>query len=103
MDKKMNYDKIERAAKTRKTTFNVIVYSLLGMWAIVVLFPFYWMVLTAIKSYGEYNAESIPGFIAKEPTLENFFNAFERAFEISKSLSVGTSTNAFGSSDAIAT
>ena len=63
----------KQAIKRIKKT---IVYILLGIWAIVVLFPFYWMILSSIKSFGEYNGESVPSFIAKSPTLENYFTAF---------------------------
>ena len=40
------------------------------------LFPFYWMVLTSVKSYGSYNAERIPSFIPLSPTLQNYADAF---------------------------
>ena len=53
-----------------------IVYILLGIWAIIVLFPFYWMLLSSFKSYGDYNAETTPQFITLSPTFENYFTAF---------------------------
>lgn len=53
-----------------------ITYTLLGIWALVVLFPFYWMLLSSFKSYGEYNGETVPNFIAKNPTFENYITAF---------------------------
>ena len=65
-------EKKQQIKKIKKT----IVYILLGIWALVVLFPFYWMILSSIKSFGEYNAEMVPSFIAKNPTLENYFTAF---------------------------
>ena len=55
---------------------NVVVYTFLALWGIMVLFPFYWMVLTSVKSYGSYNAEYIPKFITLTPTLENYVDAF---------------------------
>ena len=54
----------------------IIVYILLGIWAIIVLFPFYWMLLSSFKSYGDYNAESVPQFITLSPTFENYTIAF---------------------------
>ena len=39
---------------------------------LIVLFPFYWMVLTSVKSYGSYNAEYIPKFFTLSPTLQNY-------------------------------
>ncbi len=53
-----------------------IVYFFLAVWAVFVLFPFYWMVLTSVKSYSAYNAEYIPAFFTLSPTLENYAAAF---------------------------
>ncbi len=53
-----------------------VVYALLILWALIVLFPFYWMILTSVKGYGAYNAEQIPQFITLSPTLENYVTAF---------------------------
>ena len=62
--------------KTDNKLSNIIKYTLLTTWALVVLFPFYWMILTSIKSYGAYNGEYIPKFFTLSPTLENYVNAF---------------------------
>lgn len=69
-------DQIEKAAHTRKTLTKAIVYALLIVWAIIVLFPFYWMLLTSVKSYSSYNAEYIPKFFTLSPTLQNYVDAF---------------------------
>ncbi|WP_277934702.1 carbohydrate ABC transporter permease [Parablautia intestinalis] len=71
-----DYGKIEKAAKTRKTVFSTITYILLIFWAVIVLFPFYWMILTSVKSYGAYNSEYIPAFFTRSPTLQNYADAF---------------------------
>ncbi len=76
MDKLTDYGKIEKNAKTRKRIANTITYFFLILWAVVVLFPFYWMVLTSIKSYGSYNSEYIPKFFTLSPTLQNYADAF---------------------------
>ncbi len=72
----MDYKKIEKNARLRKGTSQSLTYVMLGIWAIVVLFPFYWMLLTSVKSYGQYNGEYIPQLITLAPTLENFKLAF---------------------------
>ena len=72
----MNYEKIEKAAQIRKIGLNVVIYGLLTVWAMVVLFPFYWMVLTSVKSYGAYNSEWIPQLYTLTPTLQNYRDAF---------------------------
>ena len=55
---------------------NTLVYIFLVIWAVIVLFPFYWMLLTSIKSYSSYNSEYTPKFYATSPTLQNYKDAF---------------------------
>jgi multiple sugar transport system permease protein len=43
---------------------------------VIVLFPFYWMVLTSLKSFASYNSEYIPRFFTAEPVLQNYVDAF---------------------------
>ncbi|WP_330584835.1 carbohydrate ABC transporter permease [Parablautia muri] len=71
-----DYGEIEKRAKTRKTALNTITYILLVFWAVIVLFPFYWMILTSVKSYSAYNSEYIPAFFTLSPTLQNYADAF---------------------------
>jgi len=71
-----DYEKSARSAGTRKKAVGAVVYGLLLLWAAMVLFPFYWMVLTSLKSYGTYNAEYIPKFFTLSPTLQNYADAF---------------------------
>ena len=54
----------------------VLIYVFLAIWAVIVLFPFYWMVLTSLKSFASYNSEYIPRFFTTEPTLQNYADAF---------------------------
>ena len=62
--------------KSNNTLSTIVKYTLLIAWALVVLFPFYWMVLTSFKSYSAYNGEYIPKFYVLSPTLENYVSAF---------------------------
>ena len=72
----MDYQTIEKRAATRNRVIKTITYFLLTVWAIMVLFPFYWMVLTSVKSYGAYNSEYIPQLYTFAPTMENYVEAF---------------------------
>ena len=65
-----------RAARRRSGAVQAVTYLGLSIWAVVVLFPFYWMVLTSLKSYAAYNAEYTPSFFTLSPTLENYAEAF---------------------------
>lgn len=76
MENRIDYGKIEKRAKLRNTTAGTITYVLLTVWALIVLFPFYWMVLTSVKSYSSYNSEYIPKFFTLSPTLQNYADAF---------------------------
>lgn len=66
----------ELHAKKRRKAFKVITYIFLAVWAVAVLFPFYWMILTSIKSYSSYNAEYVPQFYTTNPTYQNYVDAF---------------------------
>lgn len=70
------YRKKERAQKIKRIASRTAIYAMLTLWALVVLFPFYWMLLTSVKSYGAYNSEFIPKLFTLEPTLENYLEAF---------------------------
>ena len=75
----MNNNVDEKSLKKSKAlgiTSKVVIYGFLVFWAIVVLFPFYWMVLTSIKTYGAYASEYVPKFFAIPPTFENYIKAF---------------------------
>ncbi|MBP5657144.1 MAG: carbohydrate ABC transporter permease [Clostridia bacterium] len=76
MTRQQEFAKIRRRARTKDITFTVIRYILLGLWAVIVLFPFYWMLLTSVKEYGAYNSEFIPRFFTLSPTIKNYIDAF---------------------------
>ena len=63
----MDYNKIDRNARIHGLILRTITYVLLTLWALLVLFPFYWMQLTSVKSYGAYNSEWI---------LQNYIEVF---------------------------
>ena len=76
MEKHTDYAKIEKQARIRSRVRSTAVHILLSLWAVIVLFPFYWMVLTSVKSYSAYNSEYIPKFFTPTPTLQNYADAF---------------------------
>lgn len=67
MEKHTDYAKIEKQARIRSRVRSTVVHILLSLWAVIVLFPFYWMVLTSVKSYSAYNSEYIPKFFTLSP------------------------------------
>ena len=63
-----DFERLERSALRRSRRLRTVTYVGLTIWALVVLFPFYWMVLTSLKSYGSYNSEHTPVFFTLSPT-----------------------------------
>ena len=74
----MNYEKIQRSARIRRGIGKTVTYLLLTFWAVMVLFPFYMMMLTSVKSYSAYNSEWIPQLYTLPPTLQNYVDAFNQ-------------------------
>jgi multiple sugar transport system permease protein len=67
--------KAKKQTQTIKILKKIGTYFGLSLWAIAVLFPFYWMLQNSFKSFSEYNAESIPKFFPSVITFENYVQA----------------------------
>ena len=76
MNNQNDYEKLQKTSAVRARIRSILLYTLLTLWAILVLFPFYWMILTSVKSYSTYNSEYIPSFFTLSPTLQNYVEAF---------------------------
>ena len=76
MNNKNDFDLIEKQAKRRKTISHTIIYIFLSLWGLMVLFPFYWMILSSLKSYSAYSSEYVPKFFTLSPTFQNYVDAF---------------------------
>ena len=72
----LDMEKLERSGRVRGRILKMVTCVGLTFWALVVLFPFYWMVLTSVKSYSAYNSEYIPKLFTLSPTLQNYKEAF---------------------------
>ena len=71
-----SYDYNAKSAKIKRTVGRTFLYIGLSLWGVIVLFPFYWMLLSSVKSYGSYNAEYVPKFFTLSPTMQNYIEAF---------------------------
>ena len=76
MANQSDFDRIERASRNRRAAVRAVTYFLLALWALMVLFPYYWMLLTSVKSYSAYNGEYVPSFFTLTPSLQNYADAF---------------------------
>ena len=74
--KNVDLTRLEKIQKNKNAVRKTLTYTMLALWALIVLFPFYWMILTSVKGYGAYNSEFIPKFFTLSPTAENYVNAF---------------------------
>ena len=75
-----NYDvkKVERNAKIIKIVTSILTYTFLILLAIIVIFPFYWMLNSSLKSLTEYQLTK-PTFIPKQFVWSNYVEAFTTA------------------------
>jgi multiple sugar transport system permease protein len=56
----------------------ITTYIVVGLFAIVLAFPFYWMVMTAFKPLGDLlNIQNLPFWFHPGPTWDNFQNLFD--------------------------
>ena len=72
MQKESSRQKVVRAV------VKVGVYAFLLAMALIVLFPFYWMIISSVKSLAEYRL-SVPTFWPKTILLSNYVDAFTTA------------------------
>ena len=73
MTKLKQINKQSKAVRILKKTG---IYFGLSLWAIAVLFPFYWMLQNSFKSFSSYSAESVPKFFPSAITFKNYVQAF---------------------------
>ena len=64
--------------KIVQTAAKVLVYAFLMLMALIVLFPFYWMIISSLKSLAEYKL-SVPTLWPKQIVWSNYADAFTTA------------------------
>ncbi len=66
------------SARMGKILVKIGVYTFLIIMAIIVLFPFYWMIISSLKTEGEYR-QSVPTFFPRQIMFQNYAQAFQAA------------------------
>ena len=61
-----------------KVLKRIILYTLLALGALIMVFPFFWMLLSSVKTAAEVNTMP-PTFWPAEPVFENYTFAFSKA------------------------
>lgn len=69
---------VRRGQKVGKILYKILVYVFLIIMALVILFPFYWMINSSLKSLEEYKL-SVPTLWPKVIMLGNYAEAFNKA------------------------
>ena len=70
--------RVKTAQKIVKVVVQILLYLFLCTMALIVLFPFYWMIISSLKTLVEYKLP-IPTFFPKEIMWSNYARAFETA------------------------
>lgn len=70
--------KTSKKQKVLRVLVLVGLYTFLGIMALIVLFPFYWMIISSLKTLPEYRL-SIPTFIPTFWDFHNYVEAFDTA------------------------
>lgn len=76
--KERDIQKVSVAQKVKGIISKTIIYLFLIIMAIIVLFPFYWMIISSLKSLSEYRL-STPTLFPKEIIWVNYVEAFQKA------------------------
>ena len=78
VQEELNVKEAKRSARIGKIISTTITYTFLILLAIIVLFPFYWMINSSLKSLQEYKLSN-PTFWPNEIHFENYINAYNTA------------------------
>ncbi len=76
--KEKNMQSVKTASRIGKVLAMILTYAFLIVMAIIVLFPFYWMINSSLKTLDEYR-QSVPTFWPKVVMFSNYAEAFSAA------------------------
>ncbi len=76
--KERDMAKVTARQKVAKVLVQIALYLFLGLMALIVLFPFYWMIISSLKDIEEY-VLAVPTMFPKEFHFENYVKAFNTA------------------------
>lgn len=68
---KMDLEKEKKRQKVKKIFINILVYAFLTVCAVLAFLPFYWMVMSSVKTEMEYR-ESVPTFFPHTFQFKNY-------------------------------
>lgn len=74
----VNVSLAKRSQRVSKIIRLTITYLFLAIMALIIIFPFYWMIISSLKTMDEYR-ENVPTLWPREIVWENFVTAFDKA------------------------
>ena len=76
--KEQNIQQVTAKQRVMKILVQVGLYAFLGIMALIVVFPFYWMIISSLKTLKEFRLKE-PTFFPHEIYFKNYANAFTKA------------------------
>ncbi len=73
-----NLQNVSAQQRVMKVLVKAGTYCFLGIMALIVLFPFYWMIISSLKSLSEYRL-NVPTLWPQQILLNNYLRAFDQA------------------------
>ena len=73
-----NIQNVTASQRVTKVLVYFFLYLFLGFMALIVLFPFYWMLISSVKELTEYNL-AVPTLFPQQFDFANYLEAFETA------------------------
>ena len=71
--------RVERNAKIQKTIVSIVTHTFLILLAIAVVFPFYWMIISSLKTYDEYILSTPTFWPTEKMNWINYYDAYTAA------------------------
>ena len=73
-----NLQRVSAKQRVVKIVVQVLLYTFLAVMALIVIFPFYWMIISSLKSVAEYRLP-VPSLFPREIMWGNYIEAFSAA------------------------
>ena len=73
-----NLQQVSARQRIVKVAVQVLLYAFLFLMALTVLFPFYWMLISSVKTLAEYQLQ-VPTFFPRKIVFFNYVEAFQTA------------------------
>ena len=70
--------KVSSEQKLVKILVQILLYAFLIVMALIIIFPFYWMLISSVKSLAEYKL-AVPTLFPKQALFSNYVEAFNQA------------------------